>query len=360
MQKLQDLQNKLSLEQHEAFVAALTREAARRAHQFMTGIKAYRHYPKKRSLPPMPIIWQSGTTVVRDYNPDHPLHPAVFIIPSLINRFDILDLDFDLSFLRWIATQGFRPLVVDWGSPGDEEAAFGLSDYITRRLVPALHHISTARNPVHIVGYCMGGLLAAAVGVLAPQFVQSLTFMATPWDFHNGDAKLGIEYQIFAEKIMPHLKQMRQMPVDIIQSLFSISQPFKVMDKFAAFSTLEMNSAKARHFVMLEDWLNDGVPLTAAVAQDCLVDLYGYNKTMQGQWQISGCLIDPRLLSVPSCVIVPGKDRIVPPESALPLARLLPNSTLYEPMMGHIGLMASPKAPENVWAPFKEWLQRYT
>jgi polyhydroxyalkanoate synthase subunit PhaC len=56
---------------------------------------------------------------------------------------------------------------------------------------------------------------------------------------------------------------------------------------------------------------------------------------------------------------VPGKDRIVPPESALPLAKLLPQSSLHEPMMGHIGMIASERAPQQVWKPFLSWLEKH-
>lgn len=307
----------------------------------------------------MPVIWRAGTTVVRDYNPGQPERPVVFVIPSLINRFDILDLEIDRSFLRWLAAQGFRPLVVDWDSPGEQEKDFDFADYVTQRLVPALHGITPHINaPVHIVGYCMGGLLALALAALEPRLTQSLTLMATPWDFHLGNAKVGTDYLTLAQKMMPQIDAMEQMPVDLIQSFFAALQPFRVMNKFATFADLDLESPRARQFVILEDWLNDGIPLTAAVARGCLFDFYGHNKTMRKQWTVAGHLVDPGQLSVPSYVLVPGKDRIVPPGSALPLAQLLPRVTLHEPMMGHIGLMASHKAPQDVWAPYASWLQQ--
>ena len=62
---------------------------------------------------------------------------------------------------------------------------------------------------------------------------------------------------------------------------------------------------------------------------------------------------------MPAYVVVPGKDRIVPPESALPLAKLLPYASLHEPMTGHIGMVASTKAPHQVWAPLMSWLEKH-
>jgi polyhydroxyalkanoate synthase len=83
------------------------------------------------------------------------------------------------------------------------------------------------------------------------------------------------------------------------------------------------------------------------------------NVTAKGAWKVGGKVIDPRAITMPSCVIIPGRDQIVPPESALPLAHALPHAVRHEPMLGHIGLMASPNAPHQVWAPLTAWLLQH-
>ena len=91
-----------------------------------------------------------------------------------------------------MAAQGFRPLVVDWDVPGEQENNFALTDYMTKRLTPILHFIQSKHPaPVHVLGYCMGGLLALALAALRPERVKSLILMATPWDFHQPDAGIG-------------------------------------------------------------------------------------------------------------------------------------------------------------------------
>jgi polyhydroxyalkanoate synthase len=185
-----------------AFDAALAQEAILRARRFIAGIKAYWRHPARRNVPPAPVIWRSGTTSLRDYNPGQPDAPVILVIPSLINRFDILDLDKHHSFLRALAEQGFRPLVVDWDAPGEEEMTFTLTDYITRRLGPALDFASGdgIRN-VHILGYCMGGLLALALATLKPAQARTLVLMATPWDFHRPNPGIGPQFLALADQI---------------------------------------------------------------------------------------------------------------------------------------------------------------
>jgi poly(3-hydroxyalkanoate) synthetase len=361
------------------FATALTAEAARRARRFVAGVNAYQTHPAARHVVERPTVWQEGTTRLLDYNVSEEKAPAVLVIPSLINRFDILDLERGHSFLRALAEVGFRPLVVDWGVPGDKEKSFTLEDYVLR-LAKALDFVTkgaevggqhseekktysptpTPQLPTaHIFGYCMGGLLALALAALRPEKTRTLSLFATPWDFHKPDPAQGKSFQALLQQIGPELDAMGHLPVDIIQGLFASLQPLQTLEKFSAFAGLDQASAEARRFVLLEDWLQDGVPVVVRVARQCITDWYGENRPANLAWKIDGTRIDPRALAMPVYVAVPGRDKIVPPESALPLAKLFPHASLHEPMTGHIGMMASAKAPQQVWAPYFHWLKEH-
>ena len=108
----------------------------------------------------------------------------------------------------------------------------------------------------------------------------------------------------------------------------------------------------------LEDWLNDGIPLAAAVARTCLGEWYGENATVRGNWRIAGLPVDPAAIGAPAFVAVPGRDRIVPPESARPLAALIPNAVLHQPLAGHIGMAAGARAEQSLWRPLLAWLRK--
>ncbi len=64
--------------------------------------------------------------------------PRVLFVPSLINRAYILDLMPEASMLRWLAAHGVRPLLLDWGWPGEVERRVHLTDYVAGRLERAL------------------------------------------------------------------------------------------------------------------------------------------------------------------------------------------------------------------------------
>ena len=67
--------------------------------------------------------------------------------------------------------------------------------------------------------------------------------------------------------------------------------------------------------------------------------------------------VPPEDVAVPGLVVLPRRDRIVPPLSAAPLATAIPGASTLRPPFGHIGMMASAKAPEAVWRPIADWLR---
>src|SRR5204862_7967108 len=133
----------------------------------------------------MPVLWRDGATRLRDYGRDC-AGPVVLVVPSLINRYYVLDILTERSFLRHLASQGLRPLVVDWGAPGSAERHFDLADYIAGRLETALAvAVRIAGAPIGVVGYCMGGLLALALALRRQAEIGCLALLATPCDFHT-------------------------------------------------------------------------------------------------------------------------------------------------------------------------------
>jgi polyhydroxyalkanoate synthase len=147
------------------------------------------------------------------------------------------------------------------------------------------------------------------------------------------------------------------LPVSVIQALFAALDPFLAERKFIRFAGLDPEGAAARDFVALEDWINDGVPLARQVALECARSWYRDNAPAHGMWQVGGRSLRPEELDKPALVVLPSRDRIVPPASAEPLAMMVPGATVLRPPFGHIGMMASPSAPAAVWQPIADWLR---
>jgi poly(3-hydroxyalkanoate) synthetase len=338
-------------EAEAAFAQAVLSEAWAQDRAFLAGIAAYRRHPYQRAVVDPPALWHEGGSRLLDYAPGSAA-PVALVVPSLINRAYVLDLKPQKSLMRFLAAQGLRPLLLDWGEPGALEKRFTLTDYIAGRLERAM---TAAGQPVILIGYCMGGLLALAAALRRPEAVRGLALLATPWDFHAPDPDRARAMGALLPALEPAMAATGLLATDLLQMLFVCLAPFETPAKYRNFGKLEAKSSSAELFVALEDWLNDGIPLAAPVARTCLGEWYGENATYEGRWAIAGAPVIPETLSVPSFVAIPSRDRIVPPESALALADSLPGALVHRPAAGHVGMAAGRRAESELWRPLRDW-----
>jgi polyhydroxyalkanoate synthase len=336
----------------EAFAAAVRRTLDQADAALLAAISAYRHHPWRRDLPDPPAIWTEGGSRLLDYGTSP--GPAVLFVPSLVNRAHVLDLLPEASMLRHLADQGVRPLLLDWGEPGPLERGFSLTDYIAGRLERAL---CASGGPVVLVGYCMGGLLAMAAAQRRPDRVRALALLAMPWDFWAEGAAQPQAVGALLPGLEPLLAATGALPVDAIQALFAGLDPFSIAAKYRGFAKTDPTGPRARRFVALEDWLNDGVALAAPVARECLAGWYGANTPARGEWRVAGEAVDPGRLRLPSFLAVPARDRIVPPCTALALAGRLPGALVHQAAAGHIGMVAGSGAEAALWRPLLRWIK---
>jgi polyhydroxyalkanoate synthase len=354
-ERAEDLRADLAEIDPDAFARAVDREMRWRFDAILTGLERYRAHPYHRSLPDPPTVWQEGPARLLDYGAGCGGRPVLFV-PSLINRHYILDLSENCSLMRWMAGRGIRPLLLDWGSTGPAERQFTLTDFVAGRLERALNAVLEIGDRPALVGYCMGGLLTTALAQRRPRDVAGLALLATPWDFHADNAAAARRTAAALAPFEPVLDSWGELPIDAIQSLFAMQDPLQVATKFTRFAKMDPDGEAARRFVALEDWVNDGVTLPAAVARDCLTGWYGRNDTANGRWLIAGEVVDPGRLQLPALVMIPEKDRIVPPRSARALANAIPGACICNPHLGHVGMIVSTGAADLVWEPLADWL----
>ncbi len=331
-------------------LAALFEAVASQDSALISGIAAYRASPYSRDSLDPPATWEESETRLLDYGGTG---AKILFVPSLINRAYILDLMPDASMLRWLAANGTHPYLLDWGWPGEAERHFTLTDYIAGRLERAIAAID---GPIILAGYCMGGLLALAAACRLPEKIAALALLATPWDFHAEDQA---QAQTLARSLVmlePMLQASGTLPIDALQTLFTMIDPFGVGEKYRSFAALDHTTTRARRFVAMEDWLADGVPLAAPVARETLGGWYGENTPAKLNWRVAGLPVLPASLNIPCFAAAPQRDKLVPPAAARPLAESLQNCTYIEPAAGHIGMIAGTNARDALWKPFADWL----
>jgi polyhydroxyalkanoate synthase len=345
---------------HQNLVPDAVQFGVTQFNNFLQGIAKYQNAPRQQSLTAAPCLLQIGGTKLLDYGVfcDTPHPQPLLVIPSLVNRANILDLSEKRSFLRYLAAQGFRPLLIDWGDLQPAEQAFTLTDYIAQRLEPFLQHaVAFTQSPVPVLGYCMGGLLALAAAQRNPFSISKLVLLATPWDFTQ---TIRPDQRASIPLLQPFLRMLRQknlpFPVDMLQTLFASIDLFAVPERYIAFAK-DVDAQRNAQFVAVEDWLNDGVALSAAVAEECLLGWYQRNTPYNGAWRIANDNIVPENILLPTLIVTPRRDKIVPSSAALALCNALPYPAVIQPNTGHIGMVAGGHSLDEMWKPVCYFLQ---
>ena len=325
----------------------LREQTAANPSRMKTALQGLRRYQEAERTPVpeiMPAIAEAEGAALRDYGGEGP--PVVFV-PSLINPPTILDLSEERSLLRWLAARGRRVLLLDWGWPGDSRKAFDVADHVEAVLVPL---VESLEEPADLVGYCLGGTMAAA----AAQRVRArgLATIAAPWIFSGFPDEARTALARLWRDSAAAVAALGLLPMEVLQSAFWSLDPARTVAKFEAYAGMPPDSAEARAFVTLEDWANDGPPVSGAAARELFEDFFASDRPGRGQWEVAGSAIRAEALGLPVLNIVSTTDRIVPAATALPAGERL------ELAQGHVGMVVGSRAKEVLWEPLAAWLSR--
>ncbi|QJQ33100.1 alpha/beta hydrolase [Sphingomonas lacunae] len=270
----------------------------------------------------------------------------LLLVPSLINPSHVLDLDAERSLLAWLGTNGHAAMLLDWGVPELSERDLTIAGHVEGYLVPLLEQLG---EPVHLVGYCLGGTMAIAASRILP--VRSLTLMATPWHFGRYPADARASLARLWKRQEAQVQTMGLMPMEMLQTAFWGLDPDRTVSKFAALAGRSIDDPVVTGFAALEDWANDGAPLTAAAGEDLFCRLMHDDQTGAGQWLVAGKAIRPEDIAVPVRHFVAHNDRIAPAETAPDGIDAVPCPS------GHVGMITGSRAQLGCWEPLAEWLR---
>ena len=312
-----------------------------RMSRALAGLRKYQEAPRREPPPPAPILATRHKAALRDYGGEG---PPVLFIPSLINPPNVLDLDEERSLLRRLAEDGRRILLLDWGWPDEARRPMRIADHVAEIALPLIAELP---EPPDLVGYCLGGTMAAAAAQLTS--VRSLVTIAAPWHFSAYPQSARDDLERLWNQVRPTVESLGLLPMEALQSAFWNLDPNRTIAKFESFSDLEGKEAET--FVTLEDWANDGPPLSGAAAREMFEDFFAADRPGAGDWQVAGQTIRPEELDVPILNIVSTNDRIVPLSTAIRAGEQIALS------QGHVGMVVG-SARERLRQTLSDWLSR--
>jgi len=271
---------------------------------------------------PGKVIKQTPLYQLIQYTPttDEVLKTPVVIFPPWINRFYILDLTPEKSFVRWCVENGISLFMVSWKSADESIADARLDDYVLGGQVDAIDTIRDLLGvpSVHAIGYCVAGTtLAATLGYLEAKGgadkVKSATFFTAQVDFSKaGDLKLftGDETMALLDQLT---KEKGYLDGRYMAATFNLLRGRDLIWNYVVNNYLL--GEEPPPFDLLH-WNSDTTNLPAGWHRDYLETIYKGNKLVSaGEIKVAGTPIDIDRVKTPSYIQAGREDHIAPPES---------------------------------------------
>jgi polyhydroxyalkanoate synthase len=271
---------------------------------------------------PGKVIRQTPLYQLIQYTPvtDEVLTTPVVIFPPWINRFYILDLTAEKSFVKWCVDNGISLFMVSWKSADESIADAALDDYVLKGQIDAIDAIRELLGVegVHAIGYCVAGTtLAATLGYLHARGeqskVRSATFFTAQVDFSEaGDLKLftGPETMSLLDELT---KEKGYLDGRYMAATFNLLRGRDLIWSYVVNNYLL--GEEPAPFDLLH-WNSDVTNLPAGWHRDYLESLYKANRLAQkGGVSVAGTPIDIDVVETPSYVQAGREDHIAPPQS---------------------------------------------
>ncbi|ABD88367.1 PHA/PHB synthase family protein [Rhodopseudomonas palustris] len=271
---------------------------------------------------PGKVIFQNELMQLIQYQPttENVLRTPLLIVPPWINKYYILDLKPEKSFVKWCVDQGVTVFVISWVNPDKSLGHKTFDDYMKQGPLTAMDVIEqvTGEMKVHTIGYCVGGtLLAATLAWLAEKRrvrVTSATLLTTQVDFTNaGDLLVFVdEDQIAALE--------REMQASGVLEGSKMAMAFNMLrSNDLIWSYVVNNYLKGQPpsaFDLLH-WNSDSTRMPAANHSYYLRNCYLDNRLSAGTMVLDNTLLDLSKVKVPIYNLATREDHIAPADSVL-------------------------------------------
>jgi len=271
---------------------------------------------------PGKVIYQNDLMQLIQYQPttETVLRTPLLIVPPWINKFYILDLRPEKSYIKWCVDQGITVFVISWVNPDKKLGSKTWEDYMKEGPLAAIDVIerATGEMKVHTMGYCVGGtMLATTLAWLAEKRrvrVASATFLAAQVDFtHAGDLLVFVdEGQISA--LERDMQEAGVLEGSRMAMAFNMLRSNDLIWSYVVNNYLKGQSPSA--FDLLH-WNSDATRMPAANHSYYLRNCYLENRLTSGTLALDNTLLDLSKVKVPVYNLATREDHIAPADSVL-------------------------------------------
>ena len=243
----------------------------------------------------------------------------ILIIPPWINKFYILDLKPENSFIKFLLSKGIPVFLMSWVNPDSSHSKIGYDDYLKDGLLDAIQQTRKfySVDLINSIGYCIGGtLLATGLSYLNArklEYIKSASFFTTLTDFEDpGDLSIFVSDE-YLNTIKDQIHDHGFMDGDFLSQTFSFLRSNDLIYGPAVKSYLM--GKKPPPFDLLY-WNSDSTNLPGKMALEYLEKFYKNNDYSKGNLEVLGEKVNLEQISQPIIAIGTFNDHIAPWKSS--------------------------------------------
>jgi polyhydroxyalkanoate synthase subunit PhaC len=303
---------------------------------------------------PGKVVFRNQIMELLQYSPttDEVHARPLLIFPPWINKYYIIDLRPENSFVRWLVDRGYTVFLVSWVNPGADMAGKGFEDYMQGGIFAALDAVGKAtgvKDP-NCVGYCIGGtLLAATLAYMAAkkdERIHSATFWAAQTDFSEAG-----ELSVFVDEAqLEALKNQMDsgggvLPGSKMAGAFNMLRANDLIWSFVINNY--MLGKQPMPFDLLY-WNSDTTRMPEKLHLSYLRQCYRDNALALGKMMLGGVKLDLSKVTVPVYLQSAREDHIAPAKSVFKATRLFGGPVRFIIAgSGHIAGVINPPAAKK-------------
>ena len=300
-------------------------------------IKLYHYKQTKRKKCPVPIL----------------------IVYALVNRYYMMDLQKDRSFISKLLEKGLDIYIIDWDYPERADRYRTMEDYIDGYINDCVDFIRNKYklDKINLLGVCQGGTFSVIYSALYPEKIKNLVTMVTPVDFDTEDGLLNVwSKYIDVDELVDAYGNVSG---DFMNIGYLMLKPFQLnFEKYYNFIKTTNQLEDLKSFLRMEKWIFDSPDQAGETFRKFIKDYYQQNKLVKGEFELGGRKVNLKKINMPILTVFAEQDHLVPPASTKPLNKLVSSKdkTLLSFKGGHIGIYVSSRSQKELAPTVAKWV----
>lgn len=275
--------------------------------------------------------------------------------PPWINKYYVMDLAPERSFLEWAVQHGHTVFVISYRNPDESMAETSLDDYLELGPLAALDVVGdiTGAEQINVVGLCLGGALAtiltAVLAARGDDRVHSLTLQNTLLDYTDPGPLSSFVNPEIVERLERQMAEQGYLSAESMAGSFDLVRANDLIFNYIGPNWLEGRNPPA--FDILA-WNNDSTRMPATMHSFYLRHFYLSNELARGELEILGHQLSLKDVGVDTFIVAAENDHIAPWKTSFTSTKLLGGDVTFTlSTAGHIAGVVNPPSPKA-----KHWI----